>query len=52
MRKPKYRLRLDDFERRLLLNALLEFRNKALANGIDTVDIDCIIAQLCGKRVG
>ena len=37
-------------ERRLALDALLRFRNKALSQGIDTVDIDQLIRKLQKRR--
>ncbi|MBQ8611399.1 MAG: hypothetical protein IJ412_06785 [Oscillospiraceae bacterium] len=50
MSKTKYYLSLNAAERRLILDALLRFRNKALANGIDTVDIDQLIRKLQKRR--
>ena len=50
MRATKYYLSLNAAERRLALNALLRFRNKAIANGIDTVDIDQLIRKLQKRR--
>lgn len=50
MRKTKYYLCLNAAERRLALDALLRFRNKAIANGIDPVDIDGIIRKLQKRR--
>lgn len=50
MRATKYYLSLNAAERRLVLDALIRFRNKALANGIDTVDIDQLIWKLQKRR--
>ena len=50
MRKPKYYITMTEAERRLALNAMLRFRNKALSQGIDTVDIDQLIRKLQKKR--
>lgn len=50
MRATKYYLSLNAAERRLVLDALIRFRNKALANGIDTVDIDQLIRKLQKRR--
>ena len=50
MRKAKYYLSLNAAERRLALNAMLRFRNKAIAQGIDTVDIDQLIQKLRKER--
>ena len=50
MRVTKYYLCLNAAERSLALDALIRFRNKAIANGIDTVDIDEIIRKLQKRR--
>ena len=45
-RRTKHYLILTSTEAALALRALLHFRNKALARGIDPVDIDRIIKRL------
>ena len=45
-RQTKHHLLLTPNEATLALRALLHFRNKALARGIDPVDIDRIIKHL------
>ena len=45
-RRPKHYLILTPSEAPLALRALLHFRNKAIARGIDPVDIDRIIKRL------
>ena len=45
-RHRKHYLILTPAEASLALHALLHFRNKALARGIDPVDIDGIIKRL------
>lgn len=45
-RRTKHYLILAPSETTLALRALLHFRNKALARGIDPVDIDRIIKRL------
>ena len=45
-RRTKHYLILTPTEAALALRALLCFRNKALARGIDPVDIDRIIKRL------
>jgi len=45
-RRTKYYLTLTPAEANLALRALLHFRNKALARGIDPVDIDILIKKL------
>ena len=45
-RCPKHYLLLSPAEATLALRALLHFRNKALARGIDPVDIDGLIKKL------
>ena len=45
-KKNKVYLTLNAAERRLLIQGLLSFRNKVIAKGIDTVDIDRILTQI------
>ena len=45
-RKTKHYLTLTQDEVRLALRALLSFRNKAVARGIDAVDVDGLIEKL------
>ena len=45
-RRQKHYLILTPAESALALHALLHFRNKALARGIDPVDIDGLIKKL------
>ena len=45
-RKTKYYLVLTAAEAALALHALLRFRNKVVARGIDVVDIDGLIKKL------
>ena len=45
-RRTKHYLYLTSAEATLALRALLHFRNKALARGIDPVDIDGLIKKL------
>lgn len=47
--KNKYVLKLTAKERHLCLNAMLNFRNNVLAQGIDTGDIDKLIKLLSRK---
>ena len=47
--KNKYIIEFTAKERRLCLNAMLNFRNKILAQGIDTADIDKLIKLLSKK---
>ena len=42
----KVYLTLNSTERRLLIQGLLSFRNKVMARGIDTVDIDRILIRI------
>ena len=44
-KKNKVYLTLNSTERRLLIQGLLSFRNKVIARGIDTVDIDRILKK-------
>ena len=50
MRKTKYYITMTAAERRLALDAILRFRNKALSQGIDTADIDQLIQKLQRRR--
>lgn len=50
MRKSKYYLSLDAAECCLAVHAMLYFRNKVLARGVDTVDIDRVIGKLQGRK--
>ena len=45
-KKNKFYLTLNSAERRLLIQGLLTFRNKVIARGIDTVDIDRILMKI------
>lgn len=45
-KKNKVYLTLSAAERRLLIQGLLSFRNKVIARGIDTVDIDRILIRI------
>ena len=44
-KKNKVYLTLKSTERRLLIQGLLSFRNKVIARGLDTVDIDRILKK-------
>lgn len=46
MRVKKYYLYLTDVERRLVLKALIEFRNKLIARGRYTDIVDEVIIKL------
>lgn len=50
MRTTRFYVRMNAEERRLALDAMLCFRNKALTMGIDTVDVDQLIHKLQKKR--
>ena len=45
-KKNKIYLTLNAAERRLLIQGLLSFRNKVIARGIDSVDIDRLLRML------
>lgn len=45
-RKQKHYLALTPTEAALALRALLSFRNKGVARGIDAVDVDGLIRKL------
>lgn len=48
MRKRKYYLRLTDSEHRIILQCLLEYRNKLIAHGKYTDAVDKLIIK-CTK---
>ena len=45
-KKNKVYLTLNSAERRLLIQGLLSFRNKVIAKGIDTIDIDQLMKKV------
>ena len=51
MREKKYHLMLDDFERRLLLNNLNNYRNKLIANGKYTDLLDEVIIKVANAKL-
>ena len=51
MREKKYYLVLDDFERRLLLNNLNDFRNKLIAEGKYTDLLDEVIIKVANAKL-
>ena len=46
MKKDKYVLSLSEEQIRVCISAMIEFRNYAIEQNIDTVDIDGIIKEL------
>ena len=50
MRRHRYCVVLNPAEIRLATQAMINFRNKLLEKGIDTVDVDRIIMKLCRKK--
>lgn len=51
MREKKYHLMLDDFERRLLLNNLNDFRNKLITDGKYTDLLDEVIIKVANAKL-
>ena len=51
MHEKKYYLVLDDFERRLLLNNLNNYRNKLIANGKYTDLLDEVIIKVANAKL-
>lgn len=45
-KKNKVYLTLNAAERQLLIQGLISFRNKVIARGIDTIDIDRILKKI------
>lgn len=46
MREKKYRIRLTEFERGILLNSLMEMRNGLIREGKDTEPVNELILQI------
>ncbi|MEE1056116.1 MAG: hypothetical protein UH239_02590 [Acutalibacteraceae bacterium] len=51
MREKKYYIVLDNFERRMLLNNLNNFRNKLIAEGKYTDLLDEVIIKVANAKV-
>ena len=51
MRVKKYYLVLDNFERRMLLNNLNDFRNKLIADGKYTDLLDEVIIKVANAKL-
>lgn len=51
MREKKYYLVLDDFERRMLLNNINDFRNKLIAEEQYTDLLDEVIVKLANAKL-
>ncbi len=51
MREKKYYIVLDNFERRMLLNNLNEFRNKLIAEGKYTDLLDEVIIKVANTKL-
>lgn len=51
MREKKYYIVLDNFERRMLLNNLNEFRNKLIAEGKYTDLLDEVIIKVTNAKL-
>ena len=51
MREKKYYIVLDNFERRMLLNNLNDFRNKLLAEGKYTDLLDEVIIKIANAKL-
>ena len=51
MREKKYYIVLDNFERRMLLNNLNDFRNKLIADGKYTDLLDEVIIKVANAKL-
>ena len=51
MREKKYYLVLDNFERRMLLNNINDFRNKLIAEGQYTDLLDEVIIKVANAKL-
>ena len=50
MKKEKYYLALDDFEKRLIINCLNEMRNNLISNGKYTDAVDELMIKLANAK--
>ena len=50
MRRQRYYVALNPSEIHLATQAMINYRNKLLEKGIDTVDVDRIILKLHGRK--
>ena len=50
MRDKKYYIALDDFERRVVVNALNEMRNNLIANGKYTDAVDEVLLKIIDAK--
>ena len=50
MKKEKYYLALDDFEKRLIINCLNEMRNKLISSGKYTDAVDELLIKFANAK--
>jgi len=48
--KAQYVLELDSFEHRLLILSLKRLRNRVIADGIDSIDVDRLLLKIANLK--
>ena len=44
-------IEVDDFDHRLLVNSIMEFRNKVIQEGVSTEDVDDLLLRIIAAPV-
>ena len=44
-------IEVDDFDHRLLVNSIMDFRNKAIQEGVSTEDVDDLLLRIIDAPV-
>ena len=52
MKEKEYRIRLDEYERGVLINSLLEMRNGLLRDGKDTEPVNNLLLKIINAPKG
>ena len=52
MKKKKYRVRLDEYERGVLINSLLEMRNSLVREGKDAEPVNDLLLKITNAPKG
>ena len=52
MKKKKYRVRLDEYERGVLINSLLEMRNGLVREGKDAEPVNLLLLKIISAPKG
>ncbi len=51
MRKPKYYIAIDEYERRIIINSLNNLRNKLIADGKYTDAVDDVLVKVVNAPI-